>query len=170
MTETTKAVFRVVINGSIDAVWRELTKQDEAQAAVFNAWLHAQALAPGRKMQMRTGSGKYVMVVGEVTGLTPPTRFSHTFRFTQYDDPECEVIYELKQLPAGVECTLTVDRIPVGTKTAKDMQGGGTMIVNTLKSVVETGKPSFGIRLMYFMFKHMEFVLPKKSDVKNWPL
>ena len=170
MAETTKAVFRVVIDGSIDAVWRELTKQGEAQAAVFNAWLHAQALAPGRKMQMRTASGKYVMVVGEITDFTPPTRFAHTFRFTQYDDPECEVIYELKPLPAGVECTLTVDRMPVGSKTAKSMQSGGTMITNTLKSVVETGKPSFAIRLMYFMFKHMEFVLPKKSDVNNWPL
>ena len=58
MTATTKAVFRVVIDGSIDAVWRELTKQGEAQAAVFNAWLHAQALAPGQKIQMRTASGK----------------------------------------------------------------------------------------------------------------
>ncbi len=170
MADTTKAVFRVVINGSIDAVWRELTKQGEAQAAVFNAWLHAQALTPGKKIQMRTASGKYVMVVGEVTNFTPPTRFAHTFRFTQYDDPECEVIYDLKQLPAGVECTLTVDRMPVGSKTAKDMQGGGSMIVNTLKAVVETGKPPLKIRIMYWMFGVLEFVLPKKSAVKNWPL
>ncbi len=170
MAETTKAVFRVVINGSIDAVWRELTKQGKAQAAVFNAWLHAQALTPGKKIQMRTASGKYVMVVGEVTDFTPPTRFAHTFRFTQYDDPECEVIYDLKQLPAGVECTLTVDRMPVGSKTAKDMQGGGSMIVNTLKAVVETGKPPLKIRIMYWMFGVLEFVLPKKSAVKNWPL
>ena len=35
MTATTKAVFRVVIDGGIDAVWHELTKQGEAQAAVF---------------------------------------------------------------------------------------------------------------------------------------
>ena len=170
MAETGKAVFRVVIDGSIDAVWRELTKQGEAQAAVFNCWLHAQALAPGHKMQMRTGSGKYVMVVGTITDLTPPTRFAHTFRFTQYDDPECEVIYELKQLAAGVECTLTVDRMPVGTRTEKDMAGGGTMIVDTLKAVVETGKPPLKIRLMYWMFEAMEFVLSKKSGVKNWPL
>ena len=170
MADTTKAVFRVVINGSIDAVWQELTKQGEAQAAVFNAWLHAQALTPGKKIQMRTASGKYVMVVGEVTDFTPPTRFAHTFRFTQYDDPECEVIYDLKQLPAGVECTLTVDRMPVGSKTAKDMQGGGSMIVNTLKAVVETGKPPLKIRIMYWMFGVLEFVLPKKSAVKNWPL
>ena len=170
MAETTKAVFRVVINGTIDAVWRELTKQGEAQAAVFNCWLHAQALAPGQKMQMRTGSGKYAMVVGEITDFKPPTRFAHTFRFTQYDDPECEVIYELKQLPAGVECTLIVDRMPVGSKTAKDMQGGGIMITETLKSVVETGKPPLKIRMMYWMFGVMEFVLSKKSQVRNWPL
>ncbi|MBL8522576.1 MAG: hypothetical protein JNN20_02690, partial [Betaproteobacteria bacterium] len=62
MAETTKAVFRVVINGSIDAVWRELTKQGEAQGAIFNAWLHAQTLAVGKKMQMRTASGTRVMV------------------------------------------------------------------------------------------------------------
>lgn len=170
MAETTKAVFRVVINGTIDAVWRELTKQGEAQAAVFNCWLHVQALVPGYKMQMRTGSGKYAMVVGVITDFTPPTRFAHTFRFTQHDDPECEVIYELKQLPVGVECTLIVDRMPVGTKTAKGMESGGTMITDTLKAVVETGKPPLKIRLMYWMFSAMEFVLPKKSDVKNWPL
>ena len=170
MTEISKAVFRVVINGSIEAVWRELTKQGEPQAAVFNAWLHTQELAVGMKMQMRTGSGKYVMVVGEITVYEPPHRFAHTFRFTQYDDPPCEVIYALKQLPAGVECTLTVDRIPVGTKTAKDMQSGGNMITSTLKRVVESGKPSLGMRVMYWLFGKMEFVLPKKSATKNWPL
>ena len=117
---------------------------------------------------MRTASGKYVIVVGEITDFSPPRRFAHTFRFTQYDDPVCEVIYELKELAAGVECTLTVDRMPVGSKTAKDMQGGGGMIVNTLKSVVETGKPPLKIRLMYAMFSVLEFVLPKKSAVGNW--
>ena len=110
------------------------------------------------------------MVVGEVTDFSPPRRFAHTFRFTQYDDPECEVIYELKQLPDGVECMLTVDRLPTGSKTAKDMQSGGSMIVNTLKAVVETGKPPMKIRLMYWMFGVLEFVLPKKSEVDNWPM
>jgi uncharacterized protein YndB with AHSA1/START domain len=167
---TTKAVFRVVINGPIDRVWRELTKQGEAQAAVFNAWLHAQTLAVGQQMQMRTKSGEHALVVGTITAFEPPHRFAYTFRFTQYDDPECEVVYELKQLSAGVECTLIVDRMPVGTKTAKDMQGGGTMIVNTLKRVVETGKPSLGIRIMYWLFGRMEFVLPKRTSSKNWPL
>ena len=170
MTTTTRAIFRVQINSSIDAVWNELTKQGEAQAAVFNCWLHAQVLAPGEKMQMRTGSGGYVMVVGIITAFEPPHRFAHTFRFTQHDDPECEVTYELKQRLGGVECTLTVDKLPVGTKTAKSMEGGGNMIVNTLKAVVETGRPPFGTRLMYWLFSHMEFVLPARSKVDKWPM
>ena len=170
MTNTTRAVFRVVIEGKIEAVWRELTKQGEAQGAVFNAWLHAQAIAVGEAMQMRTRSGKKAIVVGTITAFDPPHRFAHTMRFTTYDDPECEVIYELKQLPGGVECTLIVEGMPVGTKTAKDMQSGGTMIVNRLKSIVETGKPPTGVRLLYWIFDKMEFVLPKKTEVSNWPM
>lgn len=170
MTETSRAVFRVVIDGSIEAVWNELTKQGEPQAAVFNAWLHAQALAPGSRIQMRTGTGRHVLVIGEVVDLVPFKRFSHTFRFTQYDDPECVVTYDLKQMPGGIECTLTVDKIPVGTRTAKDMQSGGTMIVNTLKTIVETGRPAFGTRMMYAMFGAMEFVLPAKTKAEHWPL
>jgi Activator of Hsp90 ATPase homolog 1-like protein len=167
---TNKAVFRVIIDGKIEAIWHELTKQGEAQAAVFNAWLHAQTLAVGQNIQIRTESGEHVLVIGKITAFAPPHRFAHTFCFTQYDDPECEVIYELKQLPTGVECTLIVDRLPVGTKTAKEMQSGGKMIVNTLKCVVETGKPSVGIRVMYWLFGKMEFVLPKKTASKHWPL
>ena len=81
MTDTTRAVYRIVIDGSMEAIFRELTKRGEPQAAVFNAWLHAQALAPGNAIQMRTGTGKHVLVIGKVLELDPPRRFTHTFRF-----------------------------------------------------------------------------------------
>ena len=170
MTDTTRAVFRIVIDGSMEAIFRELTKRGEPQAAVFNAWLHAQALAPGNAIQMRTGTGRHVLVIGKVLEFDPPRRFTHTFRFTQYDDPECVVAYDLKQLPQGVECTLTVDRMAIGSKTAKDMQAGGTAILETLKAVVETGKPAVKTRLMYAMFGALEFVLPARTKAQNWPL
>lgn len=170
MGATEQAVYRVRIRGSIAAVWHELTKQGQPQAAVFNAWLTAQALLPGRRIQMRTGSGRHTLVIGEVTAFEPPHRFAHTFRFTQYDDPECEVIYELREVGGEVECTLTVDRMPTATRTAKDMASGGWMIVNTLKAIVENGKPPLKIRIMYWLFAHMEFVLPKRTASSNWPL
>ena len=90
------AIFRIVIQADIQRVWRELTKTNEAQGAVFNAWLHTTGLVPGGHMQMRTGSGKHVLVVGEVLEVDPPHRFVHSHRFTQYDDPVCQVAYELK--------------------------------------------------------------------------
>ena len=106
------ALFRIVINADIDRVWRELTKTDEAQGAVFNAWLHATGLAPGGRIQMRTGSGKHVLVVGEVLEFDPPHRFVHSHRFTQHDDPVCQVAYELKPVAGGVEVTMRVIDLP----------------------------------------------------------
>lgn len=168
--ERTEAVFRIFINADIQRVWRELTKTGEAQGAVFNAWLHTTGLVPGAPMQMRTGSGKHVLVQGEVVACEPPHRFVHTHRFTQHDDPPCEVHYELKPVGRGVEVTLRVLRLPAGTPTGKSMQSGGTMILNTLKAIAETGRPPLGTRLMYWVFDHMEFVLPARTRTEHWPL
>lgn len=170
MSDSNRLVSKIMINGSLEAIWRELTKSDEPQAAVFNAWLHTQALVPGASLQMRTGDGRNVLVIGKVVEFEPPHRFVHTFRFTQYDDPECTVTYQLKQLEQGVEVSLIVDNLPLGSRTAKDMTGGSTMILNTLKAVVETGRPSFGTRMMYALFSKLGFMLPKRTRAENWPL
>jgi uncharacterized protein YndB with AHSA1/START domain len=165
------AVFRIVVQADIQRVWRELTKTDEAQGAIFNAWLHLKGrAAPGVAMQMRTGSGRHTLVVGEVRVWEPPHRFVHTHRFTQYDDPVCEVHYELVPTPHGVEVTLKVVDLPAGSATAKSMASGGTQILAALKAICETGRPAFGTRLMHRMFDWMEFVLPKRTRSENWPL
>ena len=155
----------------IERVWRELTKTGEAQGAVFNAWLHTRGgLARGAAMQMRTGSDKHTLVVGEVLEHDPPHRFVHTHRFTQYDDPVCQVSYELLQVQGGVQVTLRVTDVAAGTKTAKDMASGGHMILKSLKAIAESGRPPLATRLMYTMFKHMEFVLPSRTKTEHWPL
>lgn len=170
MAESSKAVFRIVINGSIDAIFRELTKTDAPQGAVFNSMLTTKGLVPGNRMQMRTVSGGHTIVEGQVVEYSPPHRFAHTHRFTQYDDPVCKVVYDLRQVSGGVEVTLTVEDIPLGTKSATEMQRGGMFILNNLKAIVETGRPPLGTRLMYLMFGALEFVLPAKTKTENWPL
>lgn len=167
---TERAVFRVFIKGTLQAVWREITKTDEIQGCMFNMRLHTDGLRSGGQVRMRTGSGKYTGVVGEVLEFDPPRRYAHTFRFTNYDDPPCKVIYELKEVSGGVEFTLILEDVPAGTKTAKQMTQGGTMIVNTLKAIIETGRPSFGTRLLYVLFKIMEPFSPKRTRSENWPL
>jgi uncharacterized protein YndB with AHSA1/START domain len=168
---TEDAVFRIFIKADIHRVWRKLTKQGEAQGAVFNAWLHSVgALGAGAPMQMRTGTGRHVIVDGTVEVFEPPHRFVHTHRFTQFDDPVCRVSYELKPVGDGVEVTLRVLGMPAGTPTAKSMAGGGTRILATLKAICETGKPPLGTRLLHWMFDHMEFVLPARTKSEHWPL
>ena len=127
VADPTKQVFRVVIAGSQEAIFKELTATDRPLGAIFNSRMHTTGLRPGGRIQMRTVSG-------------------------------------------GIEVTLTVDDVPVGTKTARSMQKGGTFMLDTLKSIVETGRPALGTRLMYVMFDALEFVLPAKTKSGRWPL
>jgi hypothetical protein len=162
-------VFRVFIKGRIEDVWREITKTHEPQGCMFNMQLHTPGLRAGAPIRMRTRSGRYTAVVGDVLEFDPPRRYAHTFRFTSYNDPPCKVIYDLKEVAGGVEFTLTCEDIPKGTKTAKDMKPGGKMIVDTLKAIVETGRPAFKTRMLYLMFKVMEPMMGKKLRSENWP-
>ena len=170
MADKGKGVYRIVINGSQEAIFRELTATDRPLGAIFNSRMHTTGLRTGGRMQMRTVSGQYTVVDGEVIEYDPPRRFVHTHRFTSHDDPVCRVTYELKPVTGGIEVTLTVDDLPLGTKTAKEMESGGMFILKNLKAIVENGRPPLGTRLMYLMFGAMEFVLPKKSRSENWPL
>ena len=58
------------------------------------------------------------------------------------------------------------------TKT-DEVQGamrGGKFIASTLKSIVETGRPSWTTRLLFKVFALMEGMSPKKSLSSNWQL
>lgn len=168
--KTTKAVSKIFISGSIQDVWRELTKTGEVQKCFFNNVMHRTGLRPGAVVQMRTISNKYVGVVGEILEVDPPHKFSMTFKFTNFDDPYCKVTHLLKEVEGGVEYTLVSEDIPVGTKTEKQMGSGGDLIVKVLKDTIEKGKPSFGVRMLFVLFKVMEPFSPAKCKVEHWPL
>jgi uncharacterized protein YndB with AHSA1/START domain len=170
VAEEKKQVFKVIINGSQEAIWREITSTDRPLGAIFNARMHTTGLRPGGRMQMRTASGRHVMVVGDILEFSPPHRFAHTHKFTMHDDPVCRVTYELKPVTGGVEVTLTVDDVPQGTRTAKGMASGGWDIVNNLKAIVESGRPKPGARIVHGLMGALEFMLPAKTRADQWPL
>ena len=169
MAETIRSVSRVFIRGTVEQVWREITRTDAVQKCMFDRRLHTPGLAVGAPIRMRSADGKYTGVVGEVLEFDPPRRYAHTFKFTNFDDPPCKVIYDLKEVAGGVEFTLTCADVPAGTKTAKRMVPGADMITKTLKAVVETGRPTFGTRMLYVLFKLLAPLTPKKCLSSNWP-
>ena len=171
MSETSgKQVFRTVIRAPIDVVWRALTKEGEALPFFFGSVLHTTRLAPGAPIRMRTPDGKYTAVVGDVLEVDPPRRYAHTMRFTSLDDPPRKVSYELREVQGGVELTLTTEDVPPGTKSEGYMKQGGKFIVDTLKAVVETGKPPLKSRMILLLGKLMAPFTPKRCRSENWPL
>lgn len=170
MSEANQAVFKIFIRGSVEAVWREITKTDEPQGAMFNNFLETDGLKPGGQMRMRTVSRRYTGVVGEILEFDPPRRYVHTFKFTNLNDPACKVVHEVRAVEGGAEYTMTLLDLPVGTKTARQMVGGAKFIAGTLKSIVETGRPSFGTRLIFGLMGMLEWMNPKACRSENWPL
>jgi uncharacterized protein YndB with AHSA1/START domain len=166
--DPTTQMLRVHIRGSIQDVWHEMTRTDQPIPAFFNSRMDVGTLAPGSKMAMRTPDGKYTGVVGEILEFDPPHRFVHTFKFTNYDDPPCVVAFDLAEVDGGTQLTMTMSDLPVGTKTAKQMVQGGKLIVNTFKRVVETGRPSFGVRMLFVLFRLTAPLSPKKSRSEHW--
>ena len=55
-------------------------------------------------------------------------------------------------------------------RTAKEMGKGATLILETLKSVADTGRPKLSTRVMYALFGKLGFVLPKRTRAEHWPL
>jgi uncharacterized protein YndB with AHSA1/START domain len=170
VAEKGKQVFKVVIDGPQEAIWREITSTDRPLGAIFNSRMHTTGMRPGARMQMRTASGGHVIVDGDILEFSPPHRFVHTHKFTMHDDPVCRVTYELKPVAGGIEVTLTVDDVPLGTRTAKGMASGGHDIVNNLKAIVERGRAPPGQRIVHALMGALEFVLPSKTKADRWPL
>ena len=167
---TTKQVFRVIIQAPVEKVWATLTQQDKVLPFFFSSVLKTTTLAPGAPIRMRSPNGKHTGVAGDVLEFDPPRRFSHTFKFTSLDDPACIVTYDLKPIEGGTEFTLTSERVPVGTKTEKNMAGGGKLIVQALKTYVETGRPSLMSRFIALMNVVSGPFTPAKCRSEHWPL
>jgi len=82
-------------------------------------------------------------IVGEVKEFRPPERFSHTFRFPFFDDPESLVEFGL--FDESPELTAMIVRHS-GFESRESMTftnicGGWPTILSGLKTLLETGKP-----------------------------
>lgn len=170
MSKKVQDRFRVVIRAPIDKVWRELTRTDAVLPFFFNSRCDTPGLAPGAPIRMRSGNGRYTSVTGNVVDFEPPNLYSHTFEFTTLADGPCKVTYQLREVEGGTEFTLINENVPTGTKTEKYMTQGGQFIVDNLKALIETGKPTAAGRFALFMMGLTAPFSPKRARSENWPL
>jgi uncharacterized protein YndB with AHSA1/START domain len=131
--------------------------------------MHVPSLAAGSPLRMRSPDEKYTAVVGDILEVDAPRRFSHTMMFTQLTDAPSKVTYELTEKDGGTELLMLLDDVPAGSKSEGYMMSGGTFITQTLKSVIETGRPSFKTRLFLGMIGALSFMSPKICRTENWP-
>ena len=164
-----KQVFRVLIKAPIDTVWSELINTASPRPFFYNSKWDTPGIQPGAPYRMISNDGKTVAVVGEILAMDPPHRLETTFRLTSLNDAPCKVIYTLKETPAGVEFCLIMEGVPAGSKSEKSMAEGAQFITANFKSWIETGKTTFGARIMLAMFDILPFT-PKAMRAENWPL
>lgn len=164
------AIYKVLIEAAIDDVWAELVDRQSPKPYLFNSILEAPAVEAGVPYRMVSKRRRNVAVIGDILEIDPPHRLVQSFRFTQYDDPPCKVIYLLKAVQGGVEFSLITEDVPVGTKTEKSMADGGKFIVRNFKSWVESRRPTFSGRLILTMIDVAEPFAPKSTRIENWPL
>jgi hypothetical protein len=84
------------------------------------------------------------------------------------NEPPCVVTYDLLEVPEGTQFTLTITDAVPGSKTQKQMVQGSSLICKTLKAVLETGKPTLGVRMLYLLFKVLP--APKQCRSEHWPV
>ncbi|MGB5209477.1 MAG: SRPBCC domain-containing protein [Gammaproteobacteria bacterium] len=165
-----RAFYKVLIRAPIETVWSELINSSSPRPFFWNSGWDAEAMSPGNAYRVVSGDGKVVAVVGEILEMEPPHRLVTTFRLTSLEDPASKVTYSLKETDEGTEFTLITEGIVAGSKSEKSMADGSRFITRNLKAYVETGKVSFGARLMLAMFRLMAPFTPKSMSAEKWPL
>ena len=165
-----KQIYRVVINAPIETVWSELVNTASPRPFFWNSKWDAKQMAPGERYRMLSNDEKVVAVIGEITEMDPPNKMVTSFQLTSLPDPASTVTYLLKEVDGGTEFQLVTERIVAGSKSEKSMADGAKFIVENIKSYVETGKISFGARVMLGLFSLMAPMTPKAMRAENWPL
>lgn len=164
-----KQFYRVVINAPIEKVWSELVNTTKPRPFFWNGSWDAPEMAPGQPYRISANEGKMAPVIGRILEMDPPNKLVTTFRLTNLEDPASKVTYMLAEKDGGTEFSLVTENIIAGSKSEKSMASGAKFIVENFKSYVETGKVTFGARVLLAIYSLMAPLAPKSMSVESWP-
>jgi uncharacterized protein YndB with AHSA1/START domain len=159
-------IFTIDIAVPRERVWDEITKTGRIQLAMHNTILES-ALTPGSKLRYYSPDRKRVFVVGEVVEVSPPRRFSHTFKFTMRSEVPSLVTWELEETPTGCRVTLVHGGWTNQVKSHKGVVSGWLEILGILKQEMETGAIPFKVSVLYKVMGAFMFLLPRSTKVEE---
>ncbi|MEO7268516.1 MAG: SRPBCC family protein [Knoellia sp.] len=137
-------IYQLYIRAEIEDVWRALT-DPEATRQYFHAthWISPPAVGEAFQTHLPDGS---IAVDGVVEVVEPPRRLVHTWHPVYDDDlaaePPSRVSWELT--PAGDGLThlrLTHGALEQSPLTSENVRNGWVWILDSLKTLLETGSP-----------------------------
>jgi uncharacterized protein YndB with AHSA1/START domain len=144
-----KQVYVVYIKTTPEKLWEAITSPKFTEQYFFYTRVHSDFRKGGDIIYQMTGPGGKVSipVKGEIIEADPPHRLVHTFQHagphtggSDYSAPS-RVVYEIEKLDELVKLTLTHDEFGGDMDTFDSVGGGWPMIVNSLKTLLETGTP-----------------------------
>ena len=141
--ERLKHVYEVFIRATPEKIWEAITKP-ELTRAYFYGTLVSSDWKPGARLTYSYPDGR-LAADGTVLEVEPPRRLVHTFSASWdpsvADDPPHRVVWTIE--PLGPNCRLTVEHFdfPGETATYRSVAGGLSLILNGLKTLLETGEP-----------------------------
>ena len=141
--ETTSFVNVTYIRSTPDKVFAAITKPEIAR----RYWGHENVSDwnPGSKWEhIRANDERTLQLVGKVIEVSPPRRLVITWaNASQAADPSAysRVTFEIEEYEDMVRLTVTHDELEASSEMAKGISKGWPIVLSSLKSFLETGRP-----------------------------
>ncbi len=144
-----KQVYVLYIRTSPEKLWEAIVSPEVTEKYFFHTRVKSD-FQPGDTIEyeMKDEEGKRVVPVkGSIIESDPPRKLVHSFRHNFGDAGDAEyseasrVTYEIEPYGELVKLTLIHDEFGEDKKTYESTSGGWPMILNGLKTLLETGEP-----------------------------
>jgi uncharacterized protein YndB with AHSA1/START domain len=145
-TETKlQQVYVLYIRSTPAKVWDAIVKPEMTRQYFYGTEIESD-LKPGSSLDyfMKNEKGETVSALtGKILEVVPGKKLVHTFSFPQNDDKPSRAFYEIERVADQdlVKLTVIHDEFEGETKTYKDTSGGWPILLNSLKTLLETGEP-----------------------------
>jgi uncharacterized protein YndB with AHSA1/START domain len=137
-------VYVIYIATTPEKLWEALTCAAFTRQYFFGRSIELEQ-KPGGAFILRMPDGR-VDVKGEVLDWDPPHGLSVTWKVDWIEEmrhlPECIVTYEIEPFGEAVRLTMTEAHLePLDDKILEGGRQGWPVVLSSLKSLIETGKP-----------------------------